>query len=445
MKKLFTFLVAASFVATSFGQIFQSNLSSWSGGDPTDFMGSATSIASSSVVEVTAGANYGTSMAALINAGTSHKRFTTKSLAVTAGSTYEIKFWISGATGDIRTNYYNVTSASWGTYNSYVTVTSTQTMVTQTVTLAATCDSAQFIISLRNTDATGIFLDSVSITSGSAPVGTPVTINDIQYTTNSPADSPYNTQLIETSGVVTAVINNGYYLQDGAGAFNGVFVLDYTNTPSMGDMVTVTGTVDEYFNFTEIKNVLVYVVSSSGNALPTPLNLTAATFNTEGNEGVLVKVVNETCNEDTTSNNFEEWRMANGTDTVVVRGGIYPYNPIVGTNYDVTGVVEYNFGNFKILPRMTSDISVATGIEKLNDVTVSVYPNPVTNSINFELDLTRFNVKIIDVTGKTIKNINSMNSKLTISTSDINNGIYFYSISDIDGNIIATNRFVVAK
>ena len=224
--------------------VFQSNLSSWSASLPTDWMGSSTSLLAANITEVPA-VMYGTSAAKLKNTGTTHKRFSTQTVNVDASGTYEIKFWVKAFAGQIRTNYFNTTTSAYGTYNPYVDLSTTSAgslvMITQSVTVSATTDSAQFILSLHSTDGvTDVVLDSVYISSSTPPVGIPVTINQIQYTTVPPYDSPYDAQLVETSGIVTAVKFNGYFLQDGVGAYNGIFVLDYLNFPAIGDNVTVT-------------------------------------------------------------------------------------------------------------------------------------------------------------------------------------------------------------
>ena len=97
MKKIFIILTAVCIGAVSFGQtVFQSDLSSWANGDPTDFMNTArTSIASANVVEQTIGATYGTSMASLINTSTSHKRFVTDAITVVPGESYLIEMWVA--------------------------------------------------------------------------------------------------------------------------------------------------------------------------------------------------------------------------------------------------------------------------------------------------------------------------------------------------------------
>ncbi|MCB9360721.1 MAG: T9SS type A sorting domain-containing protein [Flavobacteriales bacterium] len=451
MKKLYKLFLGLMVVGTAANAqtVFQSNLSSWASGDPTDWMGSKSTIASSNVTEVPA-VSYGTSAAQLSNTNpTSHKRFTTQRLAVTAGETYEIKMWVKGSQGDLRTAYYNVTDNNYGTYNSYFDIADESNgslvMLSQTVTLAATCDSAEFIISLKNTDGTtDIILDSVAISLSSPPVATPYTIYEIQFTTTSPYDSPHNTELVETSGIVTAVQYNGYYLQDGNGAYNGIFVLDYVNVPNIGDNVTVTGIVEEYFNYTEIKNPTVFNVTGTGS-LPNPTVLSSLAANDEQYEGVLVTVQGATCTADTTGSGIGEWTINDGSGALIIDDKMFAFGPVQGLMYTVTGVIDYSYNNFKLLPRDMNDVQISTSIEEINNISVAVYPNPASTFVVFELNDNNFEVQLFDITGKTVKSVNSIGNRLNVSTADLNNGIYFYSIYTNDGSLITTNKFVVNK
>ena len=123
----------------------------------------------------------------------------------------------------------------------------------------------------------------------------------------------------------------------------------------------------------------------------------------------------------------------------------YHTTAVVGTNYDVRGIGHYSFGDFKILPRDFNDISLSTGINELDKKQVNVYPNPANNVLNFDLNVVNANVQLFDITGKILKLINTNKNKFSVSLNEFNNGIYFYSIIDAEGNKIATNRFVVAK
>lgn len=453
MKKIYTLFIGM-LVAGSIANaqvVFQSNLSSWSGGLPTDWMGSSTNIGTSNVSEVSA-VLYGTSAAALKNTGTGHKRFSTQTVNVDTNGTYEIKIWVKAAAGQLRTGHYYIGSGApnYGTYNSYVDLATVSAnnlvMISQSITVSSTTDSAQFIISLHSTDGVNdVIIDSVAISSSTPPVGTPVTINQIQNTTTPPFDSPYMGQLVETSGIVTATQFNGYYIQDGNGAYNGVFVLDYANDPTIGDNITITGTVDEYFNYTTVENPSVFVVNSSGNTLPAALALTTLAVNAEQYEGVLVKVSGATCTADTATNGNGEWTINDGSGALIVDNKMFSYNAITSTDYNVTGVVDYSFSNFKLLPRDMNDVQISTSINEVDNIKVSVYPNPVQNFINFEVNANNYSVKIVDITGKTVSNTISTSSKHKVNTANLNNGIYFYTIINNNGNVITTNKFVVAK
>lgn len=452
MKKIYTLFIGM-LVAGSIANaqvIFQSNLSSWSGGLPTDWMGSTTNATASNITEVPA-VMYGTSAAALKNTTTNHKRFSTPTFDVVPSETYEIKMWVKASAGEIRTGHYYIGSggSNYGTYNSYADLSTVSAgslvMISQFVTVASTTDSAQFILSFRSTDGvTDIIVDSVAISSSTPPVGTPVTINQIQNTTTPPFDSPYMGQLVETSGIVTATQFNGYYIQDGNGAYNGVFVLDYVNDPTIGDNITITGTVDEFFNYTTIENPSAYTVNSSGNTLPTAITLTTLAVNDEQYEGVLVKVMGATCTADTATNGNGEWTINDGSGALIVDNKMFSFNAIVSTIYNVTGVVDFSFSNFKLLPRDVNDVQISTSINEFENVKVAVYPNPVQNFINFDLNINNYSVRIVDITGKTVSNSVSTSNKHKVNTTNFNNGIYFYTISN-NGNTITTNKFIVAK
>ncbi len=93
----------------------------------------------------------------------------------------------------------------------------------------------------------------------------PATIYEIQYTTDPSGDSPLLDQAVTTSGVVTAVHYDGFLIYDGAAPWQAVFVYDFTSTTAVGDDVTVTGTVQEYFGMTEIVDVTSFAINSHGN------------------------------------------------------------------------------------------------------------------------------------------------------------------------------------
>ena len=191
-----------------------------------------------------------------------------------------------------------------------------------------------------------------------------ISIYSIQYTTDASGDSPLKGQQVYTTGVVTAVKTGttsfNIWIQDNAKAWNGVYVYGINNsmgTIVQGDSVEVIGTVDEYNNLTEIKTVTYLNKISSGNTLPTPVVVTPADAATEVYEGVLVRLNNVECtNADA---GYGEFTVSDGTNTINIDDFLYKFTPTQGARYNITGVVDYGYGAFKVQPRSADDIESA--------------------------------------------------------------------------------------
>lgn len=222
--------------------------------------------------------------------------------------------------------------------------------------------------------------------------------------------SAFAGQTVETSGIVTAIANNGFYVQDPTGDGNdatsdAIFVFT-GGAPqvAVGDEVTINGTVGEFtpggaatnnLSTTQITGPTIDIVSS-GNALPPPTIIGAggrqpptqsidsdnfALFNPgtdgidffESLEGMLVTL--QDAQAVASTNRFGEiFAVADqGADATGMnsRGGITisedDFNPerlqiddtlLAGNSPqvqtgdrlgDVTGVIAFNFGNFELL------------------------------------------------------------------------------------------------
>lgn len=461
MKKIFTLLTIICFGSFAFGQtIFQSNFENWTGASPdmpTDFDGTQTNFDTDSVVKVTTGAIYGSNSVELVNVESGGERFTTQGVAVTSGVTYDIQYWVKGD-GLIGTRLWD---GAFGSGPSYVSVSSgAWTMYSSQVTAASTSANAEIIFYARLTNpaSDNVRLDSVHV---SVATGGPsyTKIYDIQYPANANGDSPLLGSTVTTRGVVTGIVRNGparhsFFLQDSAKAYNGIYIYQLNDSSIViGDSVEVTGNVDEFsFGSATLPTELTQIgfpsnitVLNSGNALPTPVNVSTSNVNMEEWEGVLIKLTNAECVS--TTGGFGRWDLNDGSGVADADDDIFFYHltAVVGSYYDVTGIGHYFFDEYSILPRDFSDISLVVSVNETTRPDVLIYPNPVKNVINFKLDVNNFNVSIIDVTGKTVKTVSSINNKLAISTASLNNGIYFYSVYDNGGNVIATNKFIVAK
>jgi len=232
--------------------------------------------------------------------------------------------------------------------------------------------------------------------------GNLTSIYDIQGQVDS---SSYSGQVVSTTGIVTANFGTGYFIQNGIGAWNGLYVYDAGRNPSIGDSIILTGTIQEYYTKTEIKSITDYYFISHDHPLPAPAVITCSQAG-EPYEGVLIKVNNATCTDEDYMANYFMWTVNDGTANLLVHNtAIYEYVPVNGEVYTVSGPLDYDFDEWKIQIRLGTDVQTGGG----GDVTAP--------SISTVEAVTATVVKVqfsedVDVT-----------SAQTISNYNINNGI----------------------
>lgn len=193
-----------------------------------------------------------------------------------------------------------------------------------------------------------------------------VTIQEIQETTDPSGDSPLVNQEVTTTGVVTAVFDEGFWIQDGTGEWSGIHVAVENPAVVLGDEVTVTGTVQESFGLTAIGNTTAINVDSQGNTLPTAEALNTGSAGAESYESVLIQISGATCTDDNLG--FGEWEIDDSSGPYRVDDLLYDADPQLLVGYDVTGIAYFSFSNFKMLPRDMDDVTIndaasETGLE----------------------------------------------------------------------------------
>lgn len=86
---------------------------------------------------------------------------------------------------------------------------------------------------------------------------------------------------------------------------------------------------------------------------------------------------------------------------------------------------------------------------KIQEISISVYPNPVKNSFNIEISEVDFsgNASFIlyDSMGLKIKQIAIDNVNTSMNVSDLTQGIYLYKISDKNKRILKTGKIIINK
>ena len=270
---------------------------------------------------------------------------------------------------------------------------------------------------------------------------TEYTIYDIQYSETGP--SPLEGVEVITHGIVTGVSDSGFFLQDGTGAWNGIFVYEFGTNMSQGDEVSITATVAEYFDKTELTDILEDTILSSGNPLPEVVSLSTFNVNQEDYEGVLVQVNNAECvNYDA---GYGEWLVDDGSGEIMINDLMFAYIPIIGEIYNITGVVDYAYGSFRIEPRNSSDITIGSSVQEeiINiDFNLYNYPNPFNPETTIYFETTNLHensrIEIYNLKGQKIKKLEIWNMELGINnvvwngTDDdnqsVSSGIYFYKL-----------------
>ena len=221
------------------------------------------------------------------------------------------------------------------------------------------------------------------IDEGALPVpSTTTAIYDIQYVEDPATNdaSPLASQEVTISGVVTAEFwdnddNRFMNVQDDNGPWSGIVCFNYdgwdsfdfvddngasVSAPAEGDSVTITATVVEYYGLTELIDPTEAIVHGPANNAIEPTVLTTAEMG-ESYEGCLIKI------EDVSVSNSDlgdgEWEMsdASGTGVCDVKWPHY-YFPEEGQNLSsVVGILDYNWNEFKLQPRLARDVVEAVG------------------------------------------------------------------------------------
>ena len=227
-------------------------------------------------------------------------------------------------------------------------------------------------------------VDDVNIVGGGAPVD--ASIYGIQYTVDASGNSPLAGQIVNTGGIVTAVDTigaNSYFIQNGTGPWNGIYVNDATNTVQLGDSVIVTASVEESFTYTRL-NVTSFTLVNSGNTVPAAEVLNPNQASEEQWEGMLVQVPDIGCSA--APDQFNEWFGVSTTQgQIKINDLCYVYVPTVGTYYTITGVMNYSFNERKLEPRFLADIAFGSGLAEANIAPLGFYPNPANDVIRMDL------------------------------------------------------------
>ncbi len=310
----------------------------------------------------------------------------------------------------------------------------------------------------------------------------PLTVHDVQYTPFLNGRTPYLGATVSVSGIVTAdtahlhvspLSNNGataWFLQNGNQPWEGLWfvptVADSLYFLRNGDSVTVTGTVTEQFDVTQLVGASA-VVHTSNRPEPAPVVSTTGTFgigvgngtpSAEQYEGMLVQFNNARVSALYPEfNDRREFEIDDGTGPVrVLREGTHTFSndtldspsqfTILHLNdviSGIRGIIYYSFNKYKFVPRTNADFGTITGVEI--EYTPQIpgtfslaqnYPNPFNPStvISYTLPSAgRTTLRIYNILGQEVRTLVD-DYQLTgtydvrFDASALSTGVYFYAL-----------------
>jgi hypothetical protein len=276
-----------------------------------------------------------------------------------------------------------------------------------------------------------------------APAYPVLTIAEIQGDGD---ETPYADQIVVTSGTVTGIDENGagFFMQDANDARSGIYVYDsgLAANVGIGTSVKVTATATEYYSLTQLSDVISY--EFTGKIVdPVAINITASEIG-EDYEGVLVKVDSlKTTGMPSDADNTEgEWYTADTENDVdvTIDEQLFTYVPDAGQRYNITGVVNYTWDEYKLAPTQVEDIDFVSGIKML-DINIDIYPNPFDTYVKFDVsrDVEITKAVITNIAGQLVKQVDYPEN--TIRTDELRSGVYFISLQTEEG-IAKTERII---
>jgi hypothetical protein len=251
-----------------------------------------------------------------------------------------------------------------------------------------------------------------------------VTISQIQGTGDA---SPYVDQFVSTSGVVTAVAPQGFFIQDTSAAWSGVYVYDTLSMPLVGNTVSFDAEVVEYYGMTELKNVTNFMVLMDSSEPITPLTNISAPL-TENLEGCLI-TLEGMCTA--AANSYGEATFVNTSldgQSFVTNDLIYGHDFTLNEAYQITGVIEYNFDEYKLCPRNAADVSMLISVEEITALNTKIYMNEASLYINSELDGVQI-FEVYAINGQRVL-YGQFDGQLQLSVSMLNDGIYLVKVAN---------------
>lgn len=287
-----------------------------------------------------------------------------------------------------------------------------------------------------------------------------ISIYDIQYTTIPGPDgtypSPYEGQIVTTSGIVVATNFNGnrFFITQEGDDWEGIYVYDNDQNVAVGDSVIIEAEVYEYWGFTELSNLISCDIISSGNPIPWLYPNSLAQICTEARESTGAFVLDVTISQ--TYDEWGQWEISNSSSECIISTGFINMQEmgipiVVGYPLWISGFVTYFWEEFQLNPVSINSIHSASEdhIISISEQQVfspeefeipiyhTVFNDGQVQSYQFEME---YNDQIMEYTGYEVDGTLSANG--TIEVEQVGNGIISVSYN---GNFPFENMETLLK
>ncbi|WP_257141098.1 chitobiase/beta-hexosaminidase C-terminal domain-containing protein [Bacillus sp. AFS015802] len=187
---------------------------------------------------------------------------------------------------------------------------------------------------------------------------TPSEPSPIELSTIAEARTAAKGTTVKVQGIATASFEAGgqtnLFVQDGTA---GVIIRGNGLTAQPGDEVTAEGVLNDYYGMQQIETTASKVeITTEDKGIPAPTSLVSTDLsaeNGEEHEGTLVEFTNVTV----------EAKDSNGNFTATDSSGEFVIKPSdsslleIGKSYEILrGVVDYNYDEYKLVPRNSTDV-----------------------------------------------------------------------------------------
>lgn len=138
-----------------------------------------------------------------------------------------------------------------------------------------------------------------------------------------------------------------------------------------------------------------------------------------------------------------EWDFGDGVGTSTIANPSYSYGS--ADTYTVCLEVTTACGVTQFCDDVTVEADVAA-LSTLSMEGVQVYPNPTSGIVNFKVvNANVKSIEILDIVGKVITKQQVVGELTMIDLNNLNDGTYFYRITDLNNSILAVDKLMIAR